>query len=56
MSRDTAAGIATATDGDNCLSMLVRRRGETFAQLLTRLDQAIDKALNEDVYTDEVNS
>ena len=48
--------IATATDGHNCLAMLVRRRGETLAQLLTRLDQAIDKALNEDVYTDEVNS
>lgn len=47
--------IATATDGDNCLAMLVRRRGETLAQLLTRLDQAIDKALTEDVYTDEVN-
>jgi hypothetical protein len=44
-----------ATDGDNCLAMLVRRRGETLAQLLTRLDQAIDKALTEDVYTDEVN-
>jgi hypothetical protein len=28
---------------------------ETLAQLLTRLDQAIDKALTEDVYTDEVN-
>ena len=47
--------IATATDGDNCLAMLVRRRGETLAQLLTRLDRAIDKALTEDVYTDEVN-
>jgi hypothetical protein len=47
--------IATATDGDNCLAMLVRRRGETLAQLLTRLDQAIDKAISEDIYTDEVN-
>jgi hypothetical protein len=25
------------------------------AQLLARLDQAIDKALTEDVYTDEIN-
>jgi predicted RNase H-like HicB family nuclease len=36
--------------------MLVRRRGETLAQLLTRLDQAIDKGLTEDLYTDEINS
>jgi len=47
--------VATATDGHNCLAMLVRRRGETLAQLLTRLDQAIDKALTEDIYTDEIN-
>ncbi len=48
--------VATATDGHKSLAMLVRRRGETLAQLLTRLDQAIDKALTEDVYTDEINS
>ncbi len=36
--------------------MLVRRRGETLAQLLTRLDQAIDRGLTEDVCTDEINS
>ena len=48
--------VATATDGYNSLAMLVRRRGETLAQLLTRLDQAVDKALTEDVYTDEINS
>jgi hypothetical protein len=48
-------GVATATDGHNCLAMLKRRRGETLAQLLARLDQAIDKALTEDVYTDEIN-
>jgi predicted RNase H-like HicB family nuclease len=47
--------VATASDGHNCLAMLVRRRGETVAQLLTRLDQAIDKALTEDIYTDEIN-
>jgi hypothetical protein len=47
--------VATATDGHNCLAMLVRRGGETLAQFLTRLDQAIDKALTEDIYTDEIN-
>ena len=47
--------VATATDGHNCLAMLVRRRGETLAQLLTRLDLAIAKAFNEDIFTDEIN-
>ncbi|MFZ0898730.1 MAG: hypothetical protein WB616_01560 [Candidatus Sulfotelmatobacter sp.] len=45
-----------ATDEDNSLAMLLRRPGETLAQLLAPLDQAIDKALPEDIYTDEVNS
>jgi hypothetical protein len=47
--------VAVASDGHNALAMLVRRRGETLAQLLTRLDLAIAKALTEDVYTDEIN-
>ena len=48
--------VATATDGHNCLAMLVRRRGENLAQFLIRLDQAIDKALTDDIYTDEINA
>ena len=47
--------VAIATDGHNTLAMLKRRRAETLAQLLARLDQAIGKALTEDVYTDEIN-
>lgn len=47
--------VATAADEDSCLAMLVRRGGETLAQFLMRLDQAIDKALTEDIYTDEIN-
>ena len=35
--------------------MLVRQKGETLAQLLTRLDMAIAKAFTEDVFTDEIN-
>jgi hypothetical protein len=35
--------------------MLVRRDGETLAQLLIRLDAAIAKANDEDTFTDEVN-
>jgi hypothetical protein len=44
-----------AADEHNSLAMLVRHRGETLAQLLTRLDQAIAKALYDDVFTDEIN-
>ena len=47
--------VATAADGDNCLAMLVRRKGETVTQLLTRLDYAIGLALTEDIFTDEIN-
>jgi hypothetical protein len=52
---DPVGCIAVATDGHNSLAMLVRHEGETLAQLLARLDQAIDKALTEDIYTDEIN-
>jgi hypothetical protein len=48
--------IATAADEDRCLAKLVRRRGETLVQFLMRLDKAIDKALTDDVYTDEINA
>jgi predicted RNA-binding protein YlqC (UPF0109 family) len=47
--------VAVAADGHNSLAMLVRRQGETLAQLLIRLDQAIAKALDYGVFTDEVN-
>ena len=35
--------------------MLLRRKGEALALLLTRLDLAIAKAYNEDIFTDEIN-
>jgi hypothetical protein len=47
--------VATATDGSNCLAMLVRRDGETFSQLMIRLDLAIARAFVDDIFTDEVN-
>jgi hypothetical protein len=47
--------IATADDGHNTLAMLKRRKGESLAQLLIRLDQAIVKANDEGVFTDEIN-
>ena len=47
--------VATAVDDDCNYAMLVRRRGESLFQLLTRLDQAIDKALTLGIFTDEIN-
>ena len=47
--------VAVATDGHNTLAMLKRRPDETLAQLLTRLDQAIERAWTEEIYTDEIN-
>ena len=48
--------IAIATDGNDTLAMLLRRPDEAMAQLLARLDQAIDKAIIDDICTDEINS
>lgn len=50
-----AGCVAVAADGHNSLAMLVRRDGETLAQLLTRLDRAIAKAIEDDIFTDEIN-
>jgi hypothetical protein len=47
--------VAIASDEDITLAMLVRRKGESLFQLLTRLDQAIQKAYEEDIFTDEIN-
>jgi hypothetical protein len=46
---------AMAADGHNALAMLVRRSGESLEELLTRLDEAIRLAVEEDAYTDEIN-
>ena len=48
-------GVAIASDESNALAMLERRDRETLAQLLARLDQAVATALDEDIYTDEIN-
>ena len=48
--------VAVAADEHNSLAMLVRRDGETLAQLLTRLDLAVGLAFAEDIFTDEVNA
>ncbi len=47
--------VAVAHDGHNSLATLHRRRGETLLQLLTRLEFAVDQAVTEEVFTDEIN-
>lgn len=47
---------ATAVDEDQCLAMLVRRDGETLEQLLLRLDRAINMAVEEEIFIDEINN
>lgn len=46
---------AVASDEHNMPAALLRRPGETFHQLLDRLDHAIDQAVNHDSFTDEIN-
>jgi predicted RNase H-like HicB family nuclease len=48
--------VATAADEDQCLAMLQRRHGESLAELLQRLDAAIEDAYENGVYIDEVNT
>lgn len=47
--------VAVAHEGRHTLAMLKRQKGESFAQLLTRLDLAIARAQTDDVFTDEIN-
>jgi hypothetical protein len=47
--------VATATDGAQCLAMLVRRKGESLEALLRRLDAAIVDVYENEHYTDEIN-
>jgi hypothetical protein len=48
--------VATASDDNDCLAMLVRRDGESLSALLKRLDKAIGKAWSDDLFIDEVNT
>ena len=47
--------VAVARERRSSVAMPRRRNGEPLSQLLIRLDQAIAKALYEDVFTDEIN-
>ena len=46
---------AIAADENNMLAALVRRKYETFNELLSRLDHAVDLAINHDAFTDKIN-
>jgi hypothetical protein len=48
--------VAIANDAHQSLAMLVRSEGESLLQLLERLDLAVGKALDEGIYTDEINN
>jgi hypothetical protein len=48
--------VTVANAEHDCLAMLRRREHETLGQLLVRLDRAIDEAVNQDIYTDEINT
>lgn len=47
---------AVASDENQMLAALVRRKGESLMDLMHRLDKAIEKAWGKEIYTDEINS
>jgi hypothetical protein len=51
----TVGCVAVAHDGRQTVAMLLRRKGESVTELLTRLDLAITKAIREGTRIDEVN-
>lgn len=48
--------VAVANDQHQTLAMLKRRPDESLMDLLQRLDQAIEQAVEYETYTDEVNA
>ena len=46
---------AIAADESIMLAALLRREGESLVDLMNRLDAAVGKAFDEEVYTDEIN-
>ena len=51
----TIGCVATPCDEDSTLVMLVRRNNESLIQFPTRLYQAMAKAYNEGVFTNEIS-
>jgi hypothetical protein len=50
------ACAAIASDDHNMLAALMRRPDETLQQLLERLDRAVQLALEDEIFTDEINA
>ena len=50
------ACAATACNDHQALAMLVRRNNETLEQLLMRLETAVEKAVEEETFIDEINN
>ncbi len=46
---------ATACNDHQALAMLVRRDDESLEQLLVRLEKAIENAIEEEIFIDEIN-
>lgn len=46
---------AVASDNDQQLAALVRRPRESLQDLLARLDAAIERAWEDDIFVDEIN-
>jgi hypothetical protein len=46
---------AVAADGDQMLAALVRRPRESFEELFDRLDAALQRRWDDDVFVDEIN-
>ena len=46
---------AVASDEHTMYAALLRRDGESLVDLLQRLDMALDKALTQEIFTDEIN-
>ena len=47
--------VAIATNGQKTIAMLRQRPGDALLDVLQRLDEAVKKAIETDVYTDEIN-
>ena len=48
--------VAIATNGQKTIAMLRQRPGDVLLDVLQRLDEAVKKAIETDVYTDEINT
>ena len=48
--------IAVATDEHNQLAALVKKSDESVGGLLMRLNEAVQKAWDDEIFTDEINN